>query len=115
MPNLPSQMIPHMLDWRQIWGSGRPRKGGNSVVTVLRHPCRVRMNIVLLKMAPRSRCMSGNTCGCRMSWTYHWAVMVPWINTRGDRVLWAMAHHTITPGVGAVCRCKAKAGLRRSP
>ncbi|GFW78130.1 uncharacterized protein TNCV_136001 [Trichonephila clavipes] len=35
-------------------------------------------------MAPRSRCMSGNTCGCRMSWTYHWAVMVPWINTMVD-------------------------------
>ncbi|GFT53812.1 c2H2-type domain-containing protein [Trichonephila clavipes] len=27
----------------------------------------------------------------------------------------AMALHTITPTVGAVCRCKAKAGLRRSP
>ncbi|GFV41586.1 e3 ubiquitin-protein ligase RNF13 [Trichonephila clavipes] len=26
-----------------------------------------------------------------------------------------MAPHTITPAVGAVCRCKAKAGLRRSP
>ncbi|GFU20630.1 uncharacterized protein TNCV_3785241 [Trichonephila clavipes] len=26
-----------------------------------------------------------------------------------------MATHTITPAVGAVCRCKAKAGLRRSP
>ncbi|GFW77712.1 uncharacterized protein TNCV_134031 [Trichonephila clavipes] len=26
-----------------------------------------------------------------------------------------MAPHTITPVVGAVCRCKAKAGLRRSP
>ncbi|GFX15435.1 uncharacterized protein TNCV_3303641 [Trichonephila clavipes] len=27
----------------------------------------------------------------------------------------AMALHTITPAVGAVCRCKAKTGLRRSP
>ncbi|GFV48219.1 calpain-A [Trichonephila clavipes] len=35
MPNPPSQMIPDMLDWRQIWGSGRPRKGSNSVDTVL--------------------------------------------------------------------------------
>ncbi|GFX72475.1 e3 ubiquitin-protein ligase RNF13 [Trichonephila clavipes] len=26
-----------------------------------------------------------------------------------------MAPHTIIPAVGAVCRCKAKAGLRRSP
>ncbi|GFS81086.1 e3 ubiquitin-protein ligase RNF13 [Trichonephila clavipes] len=26
-----------------------------------------------------------------------------------------MAPHTITPAVGAVCRCKAKAGLRSSP
>ncbi|GFW13067.1 e3 ubiquitin-protein ligase RNF13 [Trichonephila clavipes] len=24
-----------MLDWRQIWGSGRPRKGSNSAETVL--------------------------------------------------------------------------------
>ncbi|GFX43418.1 hypothetical protein TNCV_4874381 [Trichonephila clavipes] len=39
MPNSPSQMIPDMLYWRQIWGSGRPRKGGNSAETVLRHPC----------------------------------------------------------------------------
>ncbi|GFX20735.1 uncharacterized protein TNCV_77921 [Trichonephila clavipes] len=26
-----------------------------------------------------------------------------------------MAPHSITPAVGVVCRCKAKAGLRRSP
>ncbi|GFW66943.1 uncharacterized protein TNCV_4688281 [Trichonephila clavipes] len=26
MPNSPSQMIPDILDWRQIWGSGRLRK-----------------------------------------------------------------------------------------
>ncbi|GFU98933.1 uncharacterized protein TNCV_3381791 [Trichonephila clavipes] len=26
-----------------------------------------------------------------------------------------MAPHTIIPAVGAVCRCKATAGLRRSP
>ncbi|GFX87372.1 uncharacterized protein TNCV_3369421 [Trichonephila clavipes] len=26
-----------------------------------------------------------------------------------------MEPHTITPAVGAVCRCKAKAGMRRSP
>ncbi|GFX90213.1 uncharacterized protein TNCV_2449881 [Trichonephila clavipes] len=55
-PNSPSQMIPDMLDWRQIWGSGKRRKD---------------------------------------------------INTK--------AYHTITPTVGAVCRCKAKAGLRRLP
>ncbi|GFW18743.1 hypothetical protein TNCV_1369971 [Trichonephila clavipes] len=28
-------MIPDMLYWRQIWGSDRPRKGSNSVETVL--------------------------------------------------------------------------------
>ncbi|GFW03561.1 uncharacterized protein TNCV_3987801 [Trichonephila clavipes] len=44
-----------------------------------------------------------------MSWTYRW------INSRGDRVLWAIAPHTITPAVGAMCLCKAKAVLRRSP
>ncbi|GFT67211.1 uncharacterized protein TNCV_783601 [Trichonephila clavipes] len=26
MHNSLSQMIPDMLDWRQIWGSGRPKK-----------------------------------------------------------------------------------------
>ncbi|GFT76056.1 uncharacterized protein TNCV_1255451 [Trichonephila clavipes] len=41
--------------------------------------------------------------------------MVPRINTRSDCVLQAMAPHTITPAVGVVCRCKAKAGLRRLP
>ncbi|GFW41320.1 uncharacterized protein TNCV_1003131 [Trichonephila clavipes] len=39
-------------------------------------------------MAPGNSSMSGNTCGCRMSWTYRWAIMVPRINTRGDRVLY---------------------------
>ncbi|GFY12623.1 uncharacterized protein TNCV_2448141 [Trichonephila clavipes] len=41
--------------------------------------------------------------------------MVPRINTRCDHVLCAMAPHTITLAVGAVSRCKANAGLRRSP
>ncbi|GFX34843.1 uncharacterized protein TNCV_2327831 [Trichonephila clavipes] len=59
--------------------------------------------------------MSGNTCGSRMLWPYRWAVMGPRINTTGDYVLQAMQPHTITPAAGAVCRCKAKAGLRRSP
>ncbi|GFW06304.1 transposable element Tcb2 transposase [Trichonephila clavipes] len=66
-------------------------------------------------MASGSRCMSGNTCGCRVSWTYRWAVMVPRINTRGDRVFQAMAPYTIIPAVGVVCLCKVKAGLRLSP
>ncbi|GFU53135.1 integrase catalytic domain-containing protein [Trichonephila clavipes] len=35
MPNSPSQMIPDMLDWRQIWGLGRSSKGSNSAGTVL--------------------------------------------------------------------------------
>ncbi|GFW81870.1 uncharacterized protein TNCV_2885441 [Trichonephila clavipes] len=65
-------------------------------------------------MAPGSRCMSGNTGDCRMSWTYRWAVMVTRIISRSDCVLWAMAPHIITPDVGAVCRCKRKAGLKRS-
>ncbi|GFV70439.1 uncharacterized protein TNCV_4798581 [Trichonephila clavipes] len=66
-------------------------------------------------MAPGSHCMSGNTCDCRMSWTYRWAVKVPQINTRGERVFREMAPHAIAPAVKAVCRCKAKVGLRRSP
>ncbi|GFT34061.1 hypothetical protein TNCV_4385041 [Trichonephila clavipes] len=49
MPNSTSQMIPDMHDWRQIWGSGRPRKGSNGAETDLWHPCRVRRSIVLLK------------------------------------------------------------------
>ncbi|GFU79381.1 uncharacterized protein TNCV_871521 [Trichonephila clavipes] len=50
-------------------------------------------------------------------WQHKWFqdVMVPWINTKGDSVLYAMSPHTITPAVGVVCRCKTKAGLRRSP
>ncbi|GFT98541.1 hypothetical protein TNCV_1352291 [Trichonephila clavipes] len=84
MPYSPSQMIPDMFDLRQIWRSGRPRKGSNSAKTVLRHPCCVRPSIVLLKNVPGSHCMSGNTCGCRTSWTYHWVVMVSRINTRGN-------------------------------
>ncbi|GFW00077.1 hypothetical protein TNCV_3568661 [Trichonephila clavipes] len=35
MPNSSSQMIPDMLDWRQIWESGRPWKGSNCPKTVL--------------------------------------------------------------------------------
>ncbi|GFV35699.1 hypothetical protein TNCV_1893091 [Trichonephila clavipes] len=35
MPNSPSQMIPDMFDWRQIWGLGRQGK----VVTVRRQSC----------------------------------------------------------------------------
>ncbi|GFT40152.1 hypothetical protein TNCV_782761 [Trichonephila clavipes] len=57
-------------------------------------------------MATGSRCMRGNTCGGRMSWAYRWDVMVPRVQ--------AMSLHNITPAVGAVCHCKAKAGLRRS-
>ncbi|GFU69731.1 hypothetical protein TNCV_1221191 [Trichonephila clavipes] len=49
MPNSLSQMIQDMHDWRQIWGSSRPRKGSNSAETILWHPCRVRPSIVLLK------------------------------------------------------------------
>ncbi|GFU53504.1 hypothetical protein TNCV_3169381 [Trichonephila clavipes] len=48
-------------------------------------------------MAPGNHCTSGNTWGCRMSWTYLWVAKVAWINTRVDRVLQAMTplyHHT---------------------
>ncbi|GFU51012.1 uncharacterized protein TNCV_4462041 [Trichonephila clavipes] len=41
MPNSPSQMVLDILDWRQISGSGRTRKGSNSAETVFLHPCRV--------------------------------------------------------------------------
>ncbi|GFX30357.1 uncharacterized protein TNCV_1964631 [Trichonephila clavipes] len=37
-------------------------------------------------MAPGSRCMNDNTFGYKMSWRYHWAVMVPRINPRGERL-----------------------------
>ncbi|GFV80635.1 uncharacterized protein TNCV_4617971 [Trichonephila clavipes] len=40
MPNSSSQRIPDSLDWRNISGLGRLRKGSNSVETVLWHPCR---------------------------------------------------------------------------
>ncbi|GFW31004.1 uncharacterized protein TNCV_2941041 [Trichonephila clavipes] len=48
-------------------------------------------------MAPGNHCISGNTYDFRMSWTYRWAVMMPRINTRDDRILLAMALHTIKP------------------
>ncbi|GFV55412.1 uncharacterized protein TNCV_2463021 [Trichonephila clavipes] len=35
MPNSRSQMITDLLDWRHIWGSGRPRKGCNGHTAVL--------------------------------------------------------------------------------
>ncbi|GFX02899.1 hypothetical protein TNCV_4438811 [Trichonephila clavipes] len=72
MPNSPSQMIPDMLDWRKIWGLGRPRKGSNSLMTPL--PCEAK-HCLVEKMAPGSRCMSDNACGYRMSWTCHWTAM----------------------------------------
>ncbi|GFU53509.1 hypothetical protein TNCV_3169421 [Trichonephila clavipes] len=34
MPDSPSQMIPDMLDWRQIWGMGKPRKSKYSTLFV---------------------------------------------------------------------------------
>ncbi|GFW58504.1 hypothetical protein TNCV_718051 [Trichonephila clavipes] len=36
MPNSPSEMIPDMLDWRQIWGSIRPRKEAKSRDSLVR-------------------------------------------------------------------------------
>ncbi|GFT09755.1 DNA-directed RNA polymerase subunit [Trichonephila clavipes] len=55
-------------------------------------------------MDPGSRCMSGNTCGCRMSWTYRWAIMVPRNSTRSNRVMYGMASYTNTPAVRTVCQ-----------
>ncbi|PRD29550.1 UNVERIFIED_CONTAM: hypothetical protein NCL1_29049 [Trichonephila clavipes] len=79
-------MIPDRLYWRQIWGSDLPRKGSNSAETPLPYEA-----LSCRKKAPGNRCMSGNTCGCRISWTYRWSVMVTRINPKIDRVLWAMA------------------------
>ncbi|GFX45127.1 e3 ubiquitin-protein ligase RNF13 [Trichonephila clavipes] len=50
-----------------------------------------------------------------MSRTYHWAVIAPWIYIKGELVSKAMTIHSITPAVGAVGHCKAKAGLGQSP
>ncbi|GFW83213.1 uncharacterized protein TNCV_2508531 [Trichonephila clavipes] len=87
-------------------GVGQDKEGvvtdyRDSFVTPL--PCEAE-HCLAEKWLHRSHCMSGNTCGYGMSWTYHWAVMVPWINTRGDRVLLGMATHTITPAVGTLSR-----------
>ncbi|GFV40334.1 hypothetical protein TNCV_4900531 [Trichonephila clavipes] len=49
MPNLPSQTITDVPDWRKIWRLFRPRKGSNSAETVLSRPCHVNTSIVLLK------------------------------------------------------------------
>ncbi|GFU83316.1 hypothetical protein TNCV_3739271 [Trichonephila clavipes] len=49
MPSSALQMTPGMLDWRQIWRSGRSRKGSNSAGIVLWHLCRVKLSIVLLE------------------------------------------------------------------
>ncbi|GFT53995.1 hypothetical protein TNCV_153561 [Trichonephila clavipes] len=82
MPNSPSQITPDMLEWRQFWGSGRPRKGSNSAETVLRHPCPVRPSIILLK---------NGSWEPLHEWQHMWLqdamCVVPRINTRGDRVL----------------------------
>ncbi|GFW86001.1 uncharacterized protein TNCV_1968091 [Trichonephila clavipes] len=101
-------MIPDIFDWRQIWGLGKPRKGSKSAENVLWHPCRVRPSIVLFKNGSWEPLHEG-----QHMWLQY--IMVTRINTKGDRVLKAMAPHTITPAVRVVCRCKAKAGLRRSP
>ncbi|GFS67683.1 hypothetical protein TNCV_4363691 [Trichonephila clavipes] len=58
--------------------------------------------------------MSGSTDGSRMLQTYFMTVMVSWINIRGHRVSYAITPFTIAPVVGAVCRCTANSGLRRS-
>ncbi|GFX60733.1 uncharacterized protein TNCV_4977091 [Trichonephila clavipes] len=67
-------------------------------------------------MAPGNHCLSGNTCGCRMSWTYLWAVMCGatdqyygYLCIVGNDTPY---HHT---SCGSGCRYKVKAGLRCSP
>ncbi|GFT49078.1 e3 ubiquitin-protein ligase RNF13 [Trichonephila clavipes] len=97
MSKLPSQMIPDMLNWRQIWGSIRPRKGSNSAETVLRHPCHVRPSIFLLKNGSWEPLQEGQHM---------------WLQDIMDM---ARVPHSITPAVKAVCPCKANSGLRHSP
>ncbi|GFS60727.1 hypothetical protein TNCV_2001371 [Trichonephila clavipes] len=50
------------------------RAGKGIVATVRRQFCNTLAgeadDCLVDKMAPGSRCMSGNTCGCGMSWTY---------------------------------------------
>ncbi|GFX55850.1 hypothetical protein TNCV_610161 [Trichonephila clavipes] len=114
MPKSSWQVIPDILDWRQIWGSGRPIK----VVSVRGQPCDTLSMypraLPCLKMASGSRCMSDYTCSCMMSGTYHWAAMVPRINTRVTVycIQCPPYHHT---RCGGGCCCEAKAGLKHSP
>ncbi|GFV30676.1 uncharacterized protein TNCV_3931981 [Trichonephila clavipes] len=61
MPNSPSQMIADMLDWRQMLGSGRPRRGNNSVETVLLHPCHFPRAWHLFKRSNRCVGVKGST------------------------------------------------------
>ncbi|GFT34361.1 e3 ubiquitin-protein ligase RNF13 [Trichonephila clavipes] len=55
-----------------------------------------------------------------LDWRQFWGLRRPMKDSKSaETVLWhpcrAMAPHTIPPAVGAVCRCKEKAGLKRSP
>ncbi|GFX51429.1 uncharacterized protein TNCV_3103621 [Trichonephila clavipes] len=49
MPNSPSQMIPDMLNWRQIWVSGRPRKGSDIQFPCARHHSKRRRRLAGVK------------------------------------------------------------------
>ncbi|GFS90104.1 uncharacterized protein TNCV_507801 [Trichonephila clavipes] len=66
-------------------------------------------------MAPGSHCINGNTCGCRISWTYRW---LSWCygSILGVTMYCRQCHlillHQLWERYVAV---KKKAGLRRSP
>ncbi|GFU65282.1 hypothetical protein TNCV_299811 [Trichonephila clavipes] len=53
MPNSPSQIIPYMLEWRQIWGSARQRKGSNSAKAVYQEIPLVYLAKARLRCSPR--------------------------------------------------------------
>ncbi|GFS66436.1 uncharacterized protein TNCV_3856861 [Trichonephila clavipes] len=116
MPNSPFQLIPDMLDWRQICGSGRPRKSINSDDIVLSPlPCEAEHYLVVKGLlAAVARGATHAVTGCHRH-TAGLSCVMAWINTRGDSVLQTMTPHTITPSVGAVCHFKAKTEWRRSP
>ncbi|GFX32741.1 hypothetical protein TNCV_888791 [Trichonephila clavipes] len=99
MSNSPTQIIPDILDWRQIWGSGSPRKVSNSAEIDL--PCETERCLVeKWLLGAIAGVATPVVAGCHI---------VPRINTIGDRVLLAMSPHTITLAVGeSMGRCQGQ-------